>query len=117
MRLTRLILATLAAASIVLTSASGAVARRDTGTGTFVTICIGHTVSVIEVDADGQPVDPLPICPDCTYGDVAVLTGLAAPKLTQLTLGRGAAQLFLPFSFVDAQPRVPPARGPPLLPV
>lgn len=114
MRLIRLTLAALAALSVVLTSASSAVARKETRVGTVITICIGHTVAVIEVDADGQPIQPLPICPDCVFGDVAILMDMAGPLRAAQAVRRVEPPLSQPLSCSDAarwgrQARAPPA--------
>ncbi len=52
--------------SMVLTSASMAIARgsQDVASGTMV-LCTGTGPISVQIDADGQPIGPVHFCPDC----------------------------------------------------
>ncbi|TNE67369.1 MAG: hypothetical protein EP336_07515 [Rhodobacteraceae bacterium] len=75
MRITRTIKAVLVAFLLIVTSQSMAVARgtmRD-ATGAVV-LCTGTGPITVLTDADGQPIGPSHICPDCA---LSVIAGLA----------------------------------------
>jgi len=50
---------------IAFTSGAMAAARGETGPAGSMVICTGFTFTTIQVDADGQPVSAVHICPDC----------------------------------------------------
>ncbi|MCA0042835.1 DUF2946 family protein [Celeribacter litoreus] len=75
MRLTRTIKALLVAFLLIVTSQSMAVARgtmRD-ATGSVV-LCTGTGPVTVLTDADGQPIGPSHICPDCALSVIAGVT-------------------------------------------
>lgn len=87
--------------TMVATTGSMAVMRdRDAGTQTMV-ICNGAGLQTILLDANGERVDPAPICPDCTMVVLAdaphtpdmVLQGvLCDAELMQLRASQAYAQ-------------------------
>ncbi len=68
---------------IALTSVSMALARgqmRD-ASGTII-LCTGTGLVSVQVDSDGRPIGPMPICPDCALSfveHVGDVTPLALP--------------------------------------
>ncbi|MBU2891171.1 DUF2946 family protein [Celeribacter halophilus] len=115
MSVTRTINALVVALLLVVTSQSMAVARgtmRD-ATGAVV-ICTGTGPLTVLTDADGQPVGPAHICPDCA---LSVIAGLAeafdllppAQRVLQVT------PLVLNPPVHDTVPPRPRARAPPLV--
>lgn len=88
---------------LVLTAQSMAIARGTPGAAGAVVLCTGTGPVTILTDADGQPVGPAHICPDCTLsllvslpqsgGDVAHPMGradvlLPPPVTTPLAQGQ-----------------------------
>jgi len=87
-------------------------ARTDAGLSRAVSICAGDRVSVVLLDAKGEPVSAGHHCPDCLPGVTLALPplGLVArqPALSLLPLapkGHAAAEV--------ATPPQPRAQGPP----
>lgn len=65
--------------TMIATTGSMAVMRdRDAGAHVMV-ICNGAGLQTILLDANGEQVDPAPICPDCTM--VALAEGPPTPQL------------------------------------
>ncbi|WP_298356411.1 hypothetical protein [uncultured Litoreibacter sp.] len=100
------------AAAMILTSGGMAVARTAPDGQTMV-ICTGMGVETVTLDANGEPIDAPPICPDCVIHAVGVLENgprVSGPanKLTLLH-PTPAAQLTLSFEAVQAAARGPPA--------
>jgi len=100
---------------IALTSGAMAVARGQTSAAGAIVLCTGTGPLSVQVDADGQPIGPLHICPDCALGlfDTASSTPptLATPALTcaripAITLATATAFLL---------PHRPRARAPPFV--
>ena len=73
--MTKSITAIALAIMIALTSGAMAIARGQATSmmGTIV-ICSGHGPVTLNVDAQGQPVEALHICPDCAMTVLAALT-------------------------------------------
>ncbi len=98
---------------LVLTSGAMAVARGQATASGSVVLCTGSGPVAVQVDAEGQPVGPVHICPDCALSLLdAEITGPDSPSvdLTVTSLDRPAhkaetAQAHTP----DAQARAPPA--------
>ncbi len=66
--------------TMVATTGSMAMMRdRDAGAQAMV-ICNGAGLQTILLDASGEPVDPAPICPECTM--VTLAEGPLAPVMT-----------------------------------
>ncbi|MCC2097411.1 MAG: hypothetical protein KDJ29_11005 [Hyphomicrobiales bacterium] len=70
--------AALLALTLVTTSATVGVARGQTRASGTLIICAGQGVISIEVDAQGNPVGPVHICPDCVLAFMAATAGPAA---------------------------------------
>ena len=102
------------AAIVALSSLTMAVARgqmRDAAGS--VIICSGAGVVSVKVDADGNPIGPVHVCPDCAISALAwieVATGLPDPVL------RVGRVVFDPAPLEVAGRRIgaPRARGPPV---
>ncbi|SFK03421.1 DUF2946 family protein [Celeribacter neptunius] len=115
MRITRTIKAVLVAFLLIVTSQSMAVARgtmRDASGA--VVLCTGTGPITVLTDADGQPIGPSHICPDCA---LTVIAGLAEafdlPQPEQTLLRFTPA--VLSYSAHDTIPPRPRARAPPLV--
>ncbi len=74
MTLLRTFMLALMALAMVLTSGTMALARTAPD-GQSIVICTGMGLSTVTVDADGNEVDPSPICPDCVMHSLALLNG------------------------------------------
>lgn len=117
MNVLRHMLLGLMAAVMVLTSGTMALARTSPGgqapNGQTIVICTGMGLSTVTLDANGNPVDPSPICPDCALHSVALLDAhprMAGPASTLTVLQPAAPPQTGPsFEVVQAA-----ARGPPL---
>lgn len=92
-----------------------AVARVQAPMAGTIVICSGSGMMEISVDAEGQPVGTLHLCPDCT---LAMAPGvLVAQASGPLAVPQRYVALILPAG-VAAQPCAglpPQARGPPIL--
>ncbi len=99
---------------IALTSVSMSLARgqmRD-ASGSMV-LCTGTGPMTVQVDREGQPIGPMPICPDCAFSFVDALATVPAFSLPQ------TCQIDVIFEFDTVpNPGISPvqdrARGPPL---
>lgn len=113
----RSVLSILLAALLALASQSSAVARsHGGGTGGLVLdLCAdGAAGSVVVVDARGDPVGPVHLCPDCVAGLAFALSEPAVQVRRPFRPARTAALGAEP-SFHPTHPPAPPARGPPFL--
>lgn len=59
---------------LALTSGAMAVARGQTHAAGQVVLCTGSGPVTVAVDADGQPIGPAHICPDCALGFFAAVS-------------------------------------------
>lgn len=77
-------------AVLALTAQSMAVARGTAMSAGQIVLCTGTGPVVVDVDKDGQPVDPAHICPECAVSELVALDG---PAFTcAATLGVSKAQ-------------------------
>ncbi|MDJ0823137.1 MAG: hypothetical protein QNJ09_15180 [Paracoccaceae bacterium] len=100
-------------ATLVVTSGAMAAARGQAGPVGSIEICHGATVTIVYIDAEGQPVEQLHLCPDYALthfgsdgpGHLEVLApqGPAVPVGGTHTASMASGQTHLP----------PSARGPP----
>jgi hypothetical protein len=97
---------------LVLTAQSMAVARGMPGAAGSIVLCTGSGPVTILTDADGQPVGPSHVCPDCTLS-LIVAVAQAAPSVAH-PMGRAEA-VVLPLPRVALPQQVNPfsARDPP----
>ena len=109
----RPLLAGFLALTLALTSAAMAAARGQTMAAGSVVICTGSGAVTMQVDADGQPVGPVHICPDCALS--LLEAAAAAPEdagqadlVTRLT-----ATVAHPATVPHISASLPPARAPP----
>ncbi|NIY77992.1 hypothetical protein HCZ23_00710 [Celeribacter sp. HF31] len=115
MRLSRTIKAVLVALLLIVTSQSMAVARgtmRD-ATGAVV-LCTGTGPITVLTDADGQPIGPTHICPDCALSVIAGLAeafDLPTPAQNELRFSPPN----LSYHAHETLPPRPRARAPPLV--
>ena len=91
-----------------------AVAKGQAGAVGSMVICAGGVSITVAVDADGQPVGPAHVCPECA---LAMLDGAIAPGEALLSRSLSASAQNLPIVLVlpAARIAVPWARGPPVL--
>jgi len=97
---------------LVLTAQSMAAARGMPGVAGSIVLCTGSGPMIILTDAEGQPVGPAHICPDCALSLVVAVAD--TPPLVAHPMGR-AETLQVPPLFV-ALPRIAQpfsARDPP----
>ena len=97
---------------LLATSVTMAVARGQVRVGEQIVICSGYGLATIEVDAKGNPIGPVHICPDCTLHFLAFLSTLPPMVARPVTVARAVAvaQVALPLSRAPVATR---ARGPP----
>ncbi|MEM8653413.1 MAG: hypothetical protein AAGF36_01610 [Pseudomonadota bacterium] len=76
---------------LVVTSHSAAMARGSSHAVDQMVICSGTTVTVVYVDAEGQPIDAPHLCPDCALHLLAALV----PAATQPVPVTGAPEMVL----------------------
>ncbi|MDJ0825661.1 MAG: hypothetical protein QNJ16_09170 [Rhodobacter sp.] len=97
---------------VALTSSAMAVARgHGTAAGSIV-ICSGAGVVTLQVDANGDPVGPAHICPDCAL-HLLDATAPPAPEIAgQLDTPQGSAPA-LPALAKIHRTETPQARAPP----
>lgn len=97
---------------LVLTAQSMAVARGMPGAAGSIVLCTGAGPVTILTDAEGQPVAPAHVCPDCTLS-LIVTVAQTAPEASR-PMGRAEA-LVLPPAITVLQRSVHPfsARDPP----
>jgi hypothetical protein len=102
---------------VVLTNMQMAVGRAQAAAVDRVVICSGYGVMTIDLDADGNPVGPVHLCPDCLAAQ-----GLAlgpAPAVAPAPVLRLVAVVpALPHTTNPQHPGpyLPQARAPPVLP-
>jgi hypothetical protein len=105
----------LLALCLALTSVSLAVARVQPPMSQWVELCGATEGATVAVDADGRPVMPLHLCPDCiaafAAADLSAMPALPARPMTRAE--RLAAPAVLT-GFARSVP-APAARGPPSL--
>lgn len=99
---------------VALTSGTMAVARGQVRSGDRIVICSGLGIVTVEVDAQGNPVGPVHICPDCALSFLAHLDTVAPSVLRPLTPGLGLLASPQRLASGRAVP-MPRARGPPAL--
>jgi len=98
-------------------SVSMAIARGQSaalaGSGTIV-ICSGNGFAAVALDAQGKPVGPVHLCPDCLAG----LAAYIAPALAHFPVPDTRFSSLLPPArpslVARCKPPVPSARGPPV---
>jgi hypothetical protein len=115
MMLSRPLAGLLLALCLALTSVSLAIARAQPPMAEWVEICGDRAEGPVAVDAEGRPVGPVHLCPDCiaafAYADLAVpQPGLLPPQSWQLV----ARDHVLPSQW-PVPVRAVEARGPPFL--
>jgi len=102
------------ALTIALTSVTMALARGQTRDAAgIMIICSGAGVVSVSVDADGDPVGPVHICPDCALGALAwvdIGSTLSLPDRAEFRLSFVSEHVSVPGLGWSA----PRARGPPL---
>ncbi|MEM1430840.1 MAG: hypothetical protein AAGG09_15400 [Pseudomonadota bacterium] len=111
--MTRALISSLLAAVLLVSAVGAGVARGYLPQAHAITICSGHGVVTILVDADGETVEQRVLCPDCIFKLLTALPPWAAEgwhlalpaAISQLSNGLGIARL--PATWL------PEARGPP----
>lgn len=105
----------LLALCLALTSVSLAIARVQPPMSQWVELCGEAGEATVAVDADGRPVMPLHLCPDCiaafAAADLSAMPALPARPLTR-------AERLAPAAVLQGLARsvpAPAARGPPAL--
>lgn len=113
MRCMRAYLALALSLVLVLTSHSMAQARGMAAPAGEMVICTGSGYVTVLTDAEGQPVGPSHICPDCALSLFAALGGGFEAPVLPLS---GGARVTFDYSFVAPSLQVlrAHARGPPL---
>ncbi|MDX1823017.1 MAG: hypothetical protein R3197_19165 [Paracoccaceae bacterium] len=88
-RACRPLIAVVLALLLVLTAQAMAVARGMPGVAGAVVLCTGTGPVTVLTDAEGQPVGPAHICPDCTLSLIVALA--QAGPVTAHPMGRAVA--------------------------
>jgi hypothetical protein len=115
----RLASLTLLCLALVVGSMSMAVARGQSvaaaQAGSTIEICSGYGVTTITLDAQGNPVGPVHLCPDCLAGLAAYLPPNLPPLAAWASTTRRATLAGDHVAVRAAGVLVTRARGPPLL--
>lgn len=98
--------------TMVLTSSAMASMRGSDDGAQRIVICTGFGPQMVLIGADGEQVEPAPICPDCTMvleaGPLPFLAlAVSQPRLVEAATSRKAQGAVGPSCF-GAQPRAPP---------
>ncbi len=109
----RPVLILLFALILALTSGAMAVARGQTHAAGMIVLCTGSGPVTVAVDADGQPVGPAHVCPDCA---LSLIVAVAAPDPVPRALSATSVRFRLAPLPAVAVPvaLLPRARAPPL---
>ncbi|MEP3347839.1 MAG: DUF2946 family protein [Litoreibacter sp.] len=113
MRLISRLFTALLVLTMIATTGSMAAMRDSTSGAQAMVICNGAGLQTILIDADGEQVDPAPICPDCTMVHVHAAT--SAPELvlqgevrkSELDL-MAHSQPYIRHSYLALKARAPP---------
>ena len=102
--------------AVALASVHTAIGRAEARGAQQVVVCAGGGTATVSLDAHGQPVRHLHICPDCVLGGLALTAALppqlTAPRLSAARLaGPGRSQLRGMRRMMRVRSRGPPARG------
>ncbi|WP_149140943.1 hypothetical protein [Gemmobacter caeruleus] len=98
---------------LVIGSFGMAVARAQPVAVSTLVICSGYGVTTVALDAEGNPVPMVHLCPDCVMAGVAILPDLVLPARPEARAERLSRPVpALPAGHAPPQPR---ARGPPIL--
>ncbi|MGH1466364.1 MAG: hypothetical protein ACRBBQ_13485 [Cognatishimia sp.] len=110
----RLYISWLLMAAFVLTGNSMALARGMHAATGFIELCTGSSAVTVAVDAQGEPIEPVHICPECSL--VALDNVEAAPvellpvlRFSERLIWKSATSLYSSVAFSLH------ARGPPVL--
>lgn len=108
----RPLLTLLLAAALAWAGVTMAVARGQAPLAERMVICSGYGMVVVDLDAEGNPVGPVHLCPDCT---LALLPGPLAAPAAPRPAPRLLHRLLPPAAPASAGKAVetPRARGPP----
>lgn len=99
---------------IALTSGVMAVARGQTNAAGSIVLCTGTGPIAVQVDADGQPVGPAHVCPDCALGLFDAAAGAPPTMLLPLVAVATDPALSPDTAVAFLLPCTPRARAPPL---
>jgi hypothetical protein len=103
----------LVAGSVSMAVARGQAAALSQG-GTTLVICSGYGVMTVTLDAEGKPVGPVHLCPQCLAGLAAYMPPGLAAVLPKILPSEKAAALEGAHQPRSAGVLVTRARGPPL---
>lgn len=97
---------------LVLTGGAMAAARGQAGPAGQMVICSGGAVVMVAMDADGKPVGPVHICPDCALTLLAAvvppdMVPVPAPAAARIAFER-AETIAGSASLIHARARAPP---------
>ncbi len=114
MNLLRRLLAPALVAILVLTGQQLAMARGQAMAAGEAVLCIGGVAVSVPVDAQGNPVGPAPICPDCSAhlfvaSQGAVWQGRPVPMPTRQGFAATTLATVITFVAVPATARDPPS--------
>ncbi|MDD8023598.1 MAG: hypothetical protein PHX82_10860 [Paracoccaceae bacterium] len=110
----RIVTAVVLAAILAATSLTMAIARGQTRVAGEVVICTGYGVTTISVDANGDPVGPVHLCPDMVLGLMAALD-TPPPVLTRPEGRVERIEAPVPVRLSAQSAPIARARGPPAL--
>ena len=110
----RMILSTLLALILALTSQSMAIAKGGSAASGQMVLCTGSGPVVVYVDAEGQPTSAPHICPDAAL-NILIEGATPIPVAVTRVLACAPETTLAPLS-VPARPGIrPPSRAPPVL--
>lgn len=98
---------------IAATSLTMAVARGQVSTGDSIVICSGYGAVTITLDAQGNPVGPVHICPDCVLGAMAFVDANPGLPDRPASVARAVAAATVALPAGQTAPAAC-ARGPPV---
>ncbi|WP_052249470.1 DUF2946 family protein [Tateyamaria sp. ANG-S1] len=112
--MTRSFYAILLSLVLVVTSHSAAIARGSATAVDHIVICSGTTVTMVFIDAEGQPTETPHLCPDCVLHLLAAVLPFQDPAAPLLRSATAVAWLSAP-ARAGAPWRHRSARAPPVL--
>lgn len=98
---------------LTLTAQGMALARGQTMVAGQMVLCTGTGIVTVQIDAEGNPVSPSHICPDCALS-LMVAAAEAPAELLPFRVGEALAFRVASSRLTGGDRLAPKARGPPL---
>lgn len=98
---------------VALTSAQMVVARAQAAAVDRIVICSGYGVITVDLDADGNPVGPVHLCPECMAAHGLAILGTPDAVARPVTAAQRVSRPPLTLAHPKTGPQTLRARGPP----